>query len=288
MSQFTTEGQHTLETSYGPVRYWDHGPGTGGPPLVFLQGFLAAPEVWSDVVAELTGQHRCITVDWPFGAHFQPLAPDADLSPPGVARLAIEVLDRLEVPSAVLVGNDSGGVIAQLVASAHPGRVSALVLVACDAFECFPPGAYRHLFRLAALPGTVRLLAWAMSVPAIARSHIGFGAVIARDPGRARRWTIPLATNSGVRRDAAKLMKGSSKTQTLGAARRFADFAQPVLVVWAGQDRLFPRSLGERLAAAFPHGRFELVDDSATFIPCDQPHSLAAILAGFLAPDAAR
>jgi hypothetical protein len=44
----------------------------------------------------------------------------------------------------------------------------------------------------------------------------------------------------------------------------------------------------ERLAAAFPHGRFELVDDSATFIPCDQPHSLAAILTGFLAPDAAR
>src|ERR1039457_5006611 len=254
MSQFTTEGQHTLETSYGPVRYWDHGPGTGGPPLVFLQGSLAGPEVWSDVVAELPGQHRCITVDWPFGAHRQPLAPDADLSPPGVARLAVEVVDRLEVPSAVLVGNDSGGVIAQLVASAHPGRVSALVLVACDAFESFPPGAYRHLFRLSALPGAVS----------------------------------PLATSPGVRQYTAKRMRGSSKTGTLDAARRFADFAQPVLVVWAGQDRLFPRSLGERLAAAFPHGRFELVDDSATFIPYDQPHSLAAILTGFLAPDAAR
>ena len=57
-------------------------------------------------------------------------------------------------------------------------------------------------------------------------------------------------------------MKGSSKTRTLDAARHFADFAQPVLVVWAGQDRLFPRSLGE--------------------------HSLAAILTGFLASDAAR
>ena len=145
--------------------------------------------------------------------------------------------------------------------------MSALVLVACDAFECFPPGASRRLFRLAALPGAVRLLAWAMSVPAIAKSRIGLGAVIARDPARARRWTIPLATNPGVRRDTAKLMKGSSKTQTLDAARRFADFAQPVLAVWAGQNRLFPHSLGERLAA-FPHGHFELVDDSVTFIPC--------------------
>jgi hypothetical protein len=64
---------------------------------------------------------RCPHSGFSFGAHRQPLAPEADLSPPGVARLAIEVLDRLEVPSAVLVGNDSGGVIAQLVASAHPG-----------------------------------------------------------------------------------------------------------------------------------------------------------------------
>jgi pimeloyl-ACP methyl ester carboxylesterase len=62
-------------------------------------------------------------------------------------------------------------------------------------------------------------------------------------------------------------MKGLSKTQTLDAARRFTDFTQPVLVVWAGQDRLFAHSLGKRLAAAFPHG---------------------AILTGFLAPDAAR
>jgi pimeloyl-ACP methyl ester carboxylesterase len=127
-----------------------------------------------------------------------------------------------------------------------------------------------------------------MSVPAIAKSRIGFGAFIAGDPDRARRWAIPLGTNPGIRRDVAKLMKGSSKTQTLGAARHFADFARPVLVVWAGQDRLFPRALGERLAAAFPHGRFELIDDSATFIPYDQPHSLAALLAGFLAPGAAR
>jgi len=82
-------------------------------------------------------------------------------------------------------------------------------------------------------------------------------------------------------------MKGSPKTQTPDAARRFADFAQPVLVGRASQDRLFPHSPGERLAA-FPRGRFELAGDSATFIPYDQPHCLAAILTGFLAPDAAR
>jgi pimeloyl-ACP methyl ester carboxylesterase len=283
-----TSGQRMLETSSGPIRYWDQGPDTGAPPLIFLQGFLAGPDVWSDVVDVLALQHRCITVDWPFGAHRQPMAAHADLSPPGVARLAVEILDRLGLVTAVLVGNDSGGVIAQLVVAAHPDRVAALVLVACDAFECFPPGAYRYLFRLAALPGALRLMAWAMTVPTLARSRLGFGAVIAHDPDRARPWAKRLAADAGIRRDTAKLMTGSSRTQTLEAATHFPEFAPPVLVVWAAQDRLFPRSLGERLSRAFPSGRFELINDSATFIPYDQPQQLAALLAGFVAPDAVR
>src|SRR3954468_13924026 len=112
MSQFSTDGQ-TLETSRGPVRLWRTGAGSG-PAVLFLQGFLAGPDVWSPVVAELAGRHRCITADWPFGAHRLPMRADADLSPPGVAELVVEVLDLLGERDAVLVGNDSGGVIAQL------------------------------------------------------------------------------------------------------------------------------------------------------------------------------
>jgi pimeloyl-ACP methyl ester carboxylesterase len=281
-----TGSQHELCTSFGPVRCWDHGPEAGGPPLVFLQGFLAGPDAWSDVVATLAPARRCVTVDWPFGAHSQPLTPGADVSPPGVARLAVEVLDGLGLPRAVLVGNDSGGVIAQLVAASHPERVASLVLVACDAFECFPPGGYRYLFRLGALPGFVRLLGRALSVRAVARSRLGFGAVIKSDPERAVRWAAPMAADAGIRRDLAKLMAGSSRTQTLAAASRFAEFDRPVLVVWARRDRLFPRSLGERLAGAFPCGHLEIVDESATFVPIDQPRRLAALISGFLTAQA--
>ncbi|WP_433463673.1 alpha/beta fold hydrolase [Spirillospora sp. CA-128828] len=282
MSQFSTVGHEELETSRGTIRFRRHGDGPG-PAVVFLQGFLAGPDVWSEVIDGLAGSHRCVTVDWPFGAHRGPMRADADLSPPGLAELVVEVLDGLDERRAVLVGNDSGGVVAQLVAAARPERVAALALVACDAFETFPPGAYRLLFRLAAVPGFVRLMAAAMNVPAFAASRLGFGAVIERDPGSVRHWAAPLAADPGVRRDIAKLMTGSSRTQTLAAARTFGGFDRPVLVVWADRDRLFPRSLGRRLAAAFPDGRLEVVEGSGTFVPHDRPERLAELLGTFLA-----
>jgi hypothetical protein len=48
---------------------------------------------------------------WPLGAHPEPMRADANLSPPGLAQLVIEVLDLLGLSGATLVGNDSGGVL---------------------------------------------------------------------------------------------------------------------------------------------------------------------------------
>lgn len=258
---------------------WDTGAPADGSPLVFLQGILAGPAVWAGVTAILAERRRCITIDWPFGAHRRPMLRDADLSPPGLARLMVEVLDGLGVTRAVLVGNDSGGVVSQLVVAAKPARVAGLVLVACDAFEVFPPGAYRQPFRLARVPGAIRLLAAALNTPTFARSRFGFGAVT-RDPAalaQPRLLTDPL-----VRRDLRKLITGSSSAQTLAAAETFRHFDRPVLVVWAAEDRLFSPSLGRRLADAFPDARLAVVPGSRTFVPVDQPHALGELIAAFL------
>jgi len=171
-------------------------------------------------------------------------------------------------------------VIAQLTLAAAPERLASLVLVACDAFECFPPGAYRLLFRAVNIPGAMTLLAATMNRPAFARSRFGYGAVT-RNPAAATHWARPLSVDPLIRRDLRKLMTGASSRQTQQAARAFASFERPVLVLWAGQDRLFPASLGARLAAAFPEGRLAIVPESRTFIPLDQPLALSTLIAEF-------
>lgn len=279
MSQSVTNGQE-VETTAGTIAWCSRGPVVAGrAPLVFLQGLLAPPEIWAEVVAELSAEHRCITVDWPFGVHRRPMRPGADLSPPGIARLVVEVLDALGVERAVLVGNDSGGVIAQLVAAAAPDRVERLVLISCDAFEVFPPPRYRPVFWAARWRLAVWLLSWALRQPVLARSRLGFGAVMGGLPDATATSTL---ASSGNRRDLRTLLVGSSAEQTRAAAASFASFARPVLVVWAGEDRLFRRSLGERLAGAFPHGIFRVIDGARTFVAADQPAALAAQVADFL------
>jgi len=98
----------SFETSFGTLSGRDHGPDAVAPPLVFLQGLMSGADVWSDVVSQLAPDRRCITLEWPFGAHPRPMRSGADLSPPGLARLVIEVLDRIGLERATLVGHDSG------------------------------------------------------------------------------------------------------------------------------------------------------------------------------------
>ncbi len=64
----------------------------------------------------------------------------ANLSLPGIARLAAEFLDRLNMDEVTLAGNDTGGALAQLLMAEDAARVARLVLVSCNAFGNFPPG----------------------------------------------------------------------------------------------------------------------------------------------------
>src|SRR4051795_11195621 len=66
------------------------------------------------------------------------MEPDADLSPPALAGLIDELLTSLDLHDVVLVGNDTGGALAQMLAARRPERVGMLVLTPCDAFRNWP------------------------------------------------------------------------------------------------------------------------------------------------------
>ena len=63
--------------------------------------------------------------------------------------MVMDVLDGLGLDQVDLVGNDSGGAIAQLVAARVPERVRSLTLTNCDTHDNWPPEAFRPIFDLA-------------------------------------------------------------------------------------------------------------------------------------------
>ncbi len=267
------------------LRY--HSVGSG-PTVVFVHGVLVNANLWRNVVAALSADFRCVTLDLPFGSHVAPLPPDADLSPPAAADLIADAIEALELDDVTLVGNDSGGAISQLVATRRPERIGALVLTSCDAFDNFPPKALRPLKPLLSRAALLRPLLAPARVGAIQRAL--FKSVVKRpiEPAARESYALPAVTSAGVRRDLAKFVAGMDSSHTLEAAEQLPAFDKPAVVAWSREDIFFPASDGERLAELLPQGRLEWIDDARTFSPEDQPARVAELVASVSAAVPAR
>src|SRR3712207_73178 len=121
----------SISLSQGSMDYREDG---AGPPVVLLHGLLVNGLLWHKVVPALSKDARVIVPELPLGSHATPMNPDADLSTRGVAKLVAELMDKLDLEDVTLVGNDTGGAIAQVVATEHPERIGRLVLTSCDTF----------------------------------------------------------------------------------------------------------------------------------------------------------
>jgi pimeloyl-ACP methyl ester carboxylesterase len=266
----------------GTIRYRDTGQ---GDPLVFVHGLLVNGTLWRDVVSRLEGGFRCIVPDLPMGSHPVAVKPDADLSPPGFARLIADFMAGLELESVTLVGNDTGGAMSQLVATRHPERLARLVLTPCDAYENFLPPFFRPLQYAARVPGLLTGALQPLRLGAIQASPLAFGWLIKRRPidrELIAGWAEPFFADRDVRRDAVKVLRGIDKRYTLEAAEHLREFDRPTLIAWAPEDRFFKFRYAERLAEAIPDSRLERIEDSWTFASVDQPERLAELISSFV------
>ena len=276
-----TSSLNEIRIPQGTIRYRDTGT---GEPIVFVHGALVDGTLWRKVVPLLEGAFRCVVPDLPLGSHRLPMPPNADLSPPGLARLIAELLVALDIERATLVGNDTGGAICQLVATRHPERLARLVLTPCDAYENFLPPAFRYLQLAARIPGATTVLARTMRLDFVRRAPLAYGWLTKRPiPDQVLDgWTETIRLDRAVRRDTRKLLRGISKRYTLEAAEKLRDFDRPTLIAWAPEDRFFKLTYGERLAEAIPDARLVRIDDSRTFVSEDQPERLGELIGGFV------
>lgn len=274
--------RHRLPLAAGPLVVTELGP-PAAVPLVFLHGVLANSTLWTGVADRLAPDHRCLLLDLPLGAHPEPMNADADLSPSGLVAVVIDALDRLGIERAILVGNDSGGALCQLMIAAHPHRLRALVLTSSDAYDTWLPFMFKPLELMAFVPGLLRIVAQLLQWPPLRRSPVGFGWLSKRiTDADSAAFVTPLARAPWARRDVGKFLRGISPRLTRRAAQHFAGFAAPVLVLWSRDDRLLPLRLGQRLASDLPRARLELVTDAYTFSPVDAPEAVAQAIDRFV------
>lgn len=275
-----------IELSAGTVAYED--TGGDGPTVVLLHGLMMDASLWDGTVAGLSAGHRCVAPTLPLGAHLHAMRADADLSLLGTARLVAEFLDRLDLRDVTLVGSDTGGALVQLLIGDGDGaaRVGRIVLVSCEAFDNYPARVTGTTLALAGRlsPRLFGLFMQQMRLRAVRRLPIAFGWLTERGDAATRRWTRPVMTRPGIRRDAVRTLRAADADarRLAGAAESLRSFDRPALVVWAAGDRVMPPGHGRRLAALLPQGRLTEIADSRTLVPLDQPERLALAIREFV------
>lgn len=275
--------RRTVELPQGPIELRESGDGV---PLLFVHGGLANGDLWrrtAPILAE-TGRFRCIVPDLPLGSHAVPMRPEADLSPPGQARIIVALLDALGLERVTIVANDAGGAVSQLVAASWPDRIDRLVLTSCDNHRGFPPRYLKPVRLLTVVRPLRHPLARAFGWPPI---RFAFYRSVARrpiEPEVLDSYLGPMMRSRQVRHDLIRFFRGIHPRQTVDAARALRTFSRPTLIVWGGSDLWFGRRGGRRLAKTIPDARFVVLPRARTFVPEDAPEELAALVAEFAGP----
>jgi pimeloyl-ACP methyl ester carboxylesterase len=213
------------------------GAQSGSPPIVLLHGAGCNLEDMRLALGErLAVRHRLILVDRA-GLGWSERKGRRGSSPAYQAALLRELLDRLAIERAVVVGHSWGGALATTFALDHPDRVAGLVLLAPPLYPF--PRSMTWLYTLFAAPVFGWLYARTLALP-LGLPFIGVGLGSAflpqRPPRHYVRRTAALlllrpATFLANARDVADLRAFHARQ-----AGRYATLAVPTVIVTGDRD----------------------------------------------------
>ncbi|MEQ8348612.1 MAG: alpha/beta fold hydrolase [Sneathiellaceae bacterium] len=282
------------------IAYEETGP-ADAPPVLLIMGLAAQLTLWpQDLVDPIAAAGfrviRHDNRDVGLSTHFQSAGvpdldamvkelqagrmPAAPYTLDDMAEDAVGLLDALSIPAAHVVGGSLGGMIAQILAARHPGRVLSLVpLFTSSGNRELPPGDPDAMAALRTLPEDMS------SVDSIVSHSV---------------WLRRMVGSPGFPYDEAKLrdflrMNVERDYDPTGPARQFAaamvggtrdallpKIAAPTLVVHGDRDPLFPIEHAHHLAANIPGAQLKVMEGMGHDLPPGyMPDMAAAMVAHF-------
>jgi pimeloyl-ACP methyl ester carboxylesterase len=256
--------------------------GGRGPAVVLLHGYAETGDMWAPLAANLVLDHTVIVPDLR-GLGLSSRPPDG-YDKQTEAEDILRLLDRLDIPSADVVGHDIGDMVAFAMAAKAPQRVTRLVVM--DA-PLPGVGAWSEIVRNRALwhfsfygPDAERL------VTGRERIYLDrFWNEFAANPGAideatrahyARLYALPGAMRAGFAQFAA-FAQDARDNQAFVAKERLD---MPVLAI--GGDHSFGAGMAEVMRAAADHVTGVVIADAGHWLIEEQPAATIAAIRDFL------
>src|SRR6516162_8206468 len=245
----------TVQTPSGRIAYAEQGT---GPVALFVHGVLLNKHLWRHQLAHLSDIRRCIAVD--LLAHGETeITRDQDVSVTANAQMLEQFLDALNVEQADLIGNDSGGGIAQIFSASYPQRVRSLTLTDCDVHDNWPPAAFKPFLAMAAGGGLRGTLDAMLSNKDVYRSPQALGPAY-EHPDQVTDESIETYLRPFVRtdqrtRDLQRFLAAFDNKHTLAVEAALKTLKAPTLIVWGTDDVYFDVKWSHWLADNIPGTR---------------------------------
>jgi pimeloyl-ACP methyl ester carboxylesterase len=264
--------RRTVDTPAGEIAYTELG---SGPAALFVHGIGTSGLLWRHVIEEMQDTSRCIAIDLP--AHGGTPARD-DLSAAGLAQAVADLGDALGLAQADLVGNDTGGAVAQIYAARHPDQVRSLTLTNCDCEGNFPPPGLLPLIELARAGTLAPLIAelaanpeaWPTGPLAVGYEH---PELVSTEVWRA--YLAPTGADRERAQGLERLIAAVDPADLDAVSRPLRELTAPTLLVWGTGDETFPVKWAYHLRDMIPGAKEVVeVDGAKLFFPEERPGDL--------------
>jgi pimeloyl-ACP methyl ester carboxylesterase len=248
-----------------------------GPVTLFLHGLGTSSFLWRHIIEAFAGQRRCVAIDLPGHGH-SPIHETGDLSLGRLADLVEEVCQALDLNNIDLVGNDTGGAIAQVFAAKRPGRLHTLTLTNCEAHDNLPPETLRPMVELAEAGDLAPLASRLAADLDLARAG-AYGAAF-EHPASVSDSTLseyiqPVFGTPEAARHFERLLVSLDAADLVRIEPELERLDVPTMVVWGTGDQNFDLRWAYWLRDTIPGVREVIeVDGAKLFFPDERPDDL--------------
>ena len=259
------------------VHVRDEGPKDDPLPIILVHGTSASLHTWDGWTEVLSQHHRVIRFDMQ-GFGLTGPHPDAKYRIEDYAETLVNLMDALQIDSAIVAGNSLGGYVAWSAAVLYPARVAKLVLVDSSGIP-FESQSVPIAFRIYSSPLLKSLFGHIMPRSLVQSSIENVYGNPDKISGDLVDRYFELTTREGNREALAKRFLDTKAGQL---ANRLGELTQPTLILWGEQDRLIPVSVGQRFHQEITHSQFISFSELGHVPHEENPQITAAAVEQFL------
>jgi 3-oxoadipate enol-lactonase len=245
-----------------------------GPPVVFVSGLTGDHSGWKlfQVPAFNAAGYRCLVFD----NRDVGQTGDSPLASYAIGQFAadtIGLLDQLDLDSVHLVGYSMGGMIAQEIALAHPGRLRSLTLM-CSAAK--PDGYVRSLLEtLGAAKRGLSAEQFLKTLGLRVFSHRFY------ETPALQIWLERMLANP-YPQSVAGFLRQVGAILGHDAAPRLPSIEVPTHVIAGAEDIMLPPRLSKALASAIPGAQLTVIPEGAHALHVEKPEEFNRAVLDFL------